>query len=151
MSHPVVARLRELLPPPSSGGDTVDWEQIERTTGLAFPADYRELVELYGGGEIDEYLSVSTPPVPGSPYGIFWTEANPPLNGIARSWEPSCREGHCRRCCPSQTRQAAMSRFGCARALPTTGGRLSSGGRHCTGRATGPCSTAEWQLCAWRL
>ncbi len=42
----------------------MDWEQIERTTGLAFPADYRELVELYGGGEIDEYLSVSTPPVP---------------------------------------------------------------------------------------
>ncbi|GAA3011901.1 hypothetical protein JCM13580A_63060 [Streptomyces drozdowiczii] len=80
MTHPAVDRLRELLPPPSSGGDAVDWEQIERTTGLAFPADYRELVELYGGGEIDEYLSVSTPPVPGSPYGDLLVRAEPALS-----------------------------------------------------------------------
>ncbi|MEU2679443.1 SMI1/KNR4 family protein [Streptomyces sp. NPDC007107] len=80
MSHPDVARLRELLPPPGSGGDTVDWEQIERTTGLTFPADYRELVELYGGGEIDEYLSVSTPPVPGSPYGDLLDRGEPALS-----------------------------------------------------------------------
>ncbi|WP_203632634.1 SMI1/KNR4 family protein [Streptomyces halstedii] len=80
MSHPDVARLRELLPPPSFGGDTVDWEQIERTTDLAFPADYRELVGLYGGGEIDEYLSVSTPPVPGSPYGDLLDRGDPALS-----------------------------------------------------------------------
>ncbi|MEU3901816.1 hypothetical protein [Streptomyces sp. NPDC045251] len=58
----------------------MDWEQIERTTGLAFPADYRELVELYGGGEIDEYLSVSTPPVPGSPYGDLLDRGEPALS-----------------------------------------------------------------------
>lgn len=80
MSPPDVARLRELLPPPSSGGDTVDWEQIERATGLAFPADYLEFVELYGGGEIDEYLSVSTPPVPGSPYGDLLDRGEPALS-----------------------------------------------------------------------
>ncbi|MFI9490777.1 MULTISPECIES: SMI1/KNR4 family protein [Streptomyces] len=80
MSHPAVARLRELLPPPGSGGDAVDWERIERTTGLAFPADYREFVELYGGGEIDEYLSVSTPPVPGSPYGHLLDRGEPALS-----------------------------------------------------------------------
>ncbi|KDQ67143.1 SMI1/KNR4 family protein [Streptomyces halstedii] len=80
MSHPAVARLRELLPPPGSGGDAVDWERIERTSGLAFPADYREVVELYGGGEIDEYLSVSTPPVPGSPYGDLLDRGEPALS-----------------------------------------------------------------------
>ncbi|MGY5070831.1 SMI1/KNR4 family protein [Streptomyces griseus] len=80
MPHPAVVRLRELLPPPRSGGDAVDWEQIERTTGLAFPADYREFVELYGGGEIDEYLSVSTPPVPGSPYGDLLDRGEPALS-----------------------------------------------------------------------
>ncbi|MFE5072452.1 SMI1/KNR4 family protein [Streptomyces halstedii] len=80
MSHPAVARLRELLPPPGSGGDAVDWKLIERTTGLVFPADYRELVELYGGGEINEYLSVSTPPVPGSPYGDLLDRGDPALS-----------------------------------------------------------------------
>ncbi|WP_032790537.1 SMI1/KNR4 family protein [Streptomyces baarnensis] len=80
MPHPAVVRLRELLPPPRSGGDAVDWEQIGRTTGLAFPADYREFVELYGGGEIDEYLSVNTPPVPGSPYGDLLDRGEPALS-----------------------------------------------------------------------
>ncbi|MER5965401.1 SMI1/KNR4 family protein [Streptomyces sp. NPDC002057] len=61
--------MREILPPPLSGGDSIDWEEIERTARLTLPADYREFVELYGGGEIDEYLSISTPPVPGSAYG----------------------------------------------------------------------------------
>ncbi|MDT0396260.1 MULTISPECIES: SMI1/KNR4 family protein [Streptomyces] len=79
MSHPAVARLCELLPPPVSGGDAVNWAEIERTTGLALPADYREFVETYGGGEIDEYLSVSTPPVPGSPYGDLLDGVDPAL------------------------------------------------------------------------
>jgi hypothetical protein len=47
----------------------VDWEGLVGAVQLDLPADYREFVELYGGGEIDEYLSVSTPPVQGSPYG----------------------------------------------------------------------------------
>ncbi|GAA1009021.1 hypothetical protein STXM2123_3728 [Streptomyces sp. F-3] len=80
MPHPAVARLRELLPPPVSGGDVVDWEEIERTTRLTFPDDYREFVETYGGGEIDEYLSVSTPPVPGSAYGDLLDRVDPALS-----------------------------------------------------------------------
>lgn len=39
MPHPAVARLRELLAPPASGGDAVDWAEIEKTAHLAFPAD----------------------------------------------------------------------------------------------------------------
>jgi hypothetical protein len=80
MPHPAVARLYELLAPPVHGGDAVDWEEIERTTRLVFPADYREFVESYGGGEIDEYLSISTPPVPGSPYGDLLDRADPVLS-----------------------------------------------------------------------
>ncbi|WP_331768114.1 SMI1/KNR4 family protein [Embleya sp. NBC_00896] len=80
MSHPDVARLRRLLlPPPVSGGDAVDWGAIERETLLRFPDDYREFVETYGGGEIDEYLSVKTPPAPGSPYGDVLDRINPAL------------------------------------------------------------------------
>ncbi|MGW9399087.1 SMI1/KNR4 family protein [Streptomyces sp. NPDC055642] len=59
----------------------MDWEEIERTTYLAFPADYREFVKTYGGGEINEYLSVSTPPVPGSAYGDVLDGVDPALAG----------------------------------------------------------------------
>ncbi|MFE6747294.1 SMI1/KNR4 family protein [Kitasatospora purpeofusca] len=69
MVHPAVTRLSALLGVPSSEGDTVDWEELARTTGLRLPADYRDFVTLYGGGELDEYLGISTPPVAGSPCG----------------------------------------------------------------------------------
>ncbi|EFL19336.1 predicted protein [Streptomyces sp. C] len=80
MPHPAVARLRQLLPPPVSGGDAVDWEGLADTAQLELPGDYREFVESYGGGEIDEYLSVSTPPVPGSPYGDLVDRVDPALS-----------------------------------------------------------------------
>ncbi|MFD7972864.1 SMI1/KNR4 family protein [Streptomyces clavifer] len=80
MPHPDVARLCLLLPPPVSGGDAVNWEAVQHETLLEFPADYRDFVESYGGGEIDEYLSVSTPPVPGSPYGDLLDRLDPALS-----------------------------------------------------------------------
>ncbi|MFJ3221653.1 SMI1/KNR4 family protein [Kitasatospora sp. NPDC086801] len=58
-----------MLGEPSTLGDTVDWDELAQTTGLRLPADYRDFVTLYGGGELDEYLAVSTPPVAGSLYG----------------------------------------------------------------------------------
>ncbi|MFE7530912.1 SMI1/KNR4 family protein [Kitasatospora sp. NPDC057542] len=69
MVHSAITRLSALIGEPSSPGDTVDWDELARTTGLRLPADYRDFVTLYGGGELDEYLGVSTPPVAGSPYG----------------------------------------------------------------------------------
>ncbi|MET8983209.1 SMI1/KNR4 family protein [Streptomyces sp. NPDC004539] len=69
MPRPDLEHLRELLPVPPSGGDAVDWQEVERNTELVFPADYRAFVEEYGGGVINEYLSVNTPPVLDSPYG----------------------------------------------------------------------------------
>ncbi|SDT83094.1 SMI1-KNR4 cell-wall [Streptomyces sp. TLI_053] len=69
MVHQAVTRLAALLGEPGGQGDTVDWEELARTTGLRLPADYRDFVTLYGGGELDDYLGVSTPPVAGSPYG----------------------------------------------------------------------------------
>ncbi|MFF8603584.1 hypothetical protein ACF065_24330 [Streptomyces sp. NPDC015232] len=80
MPQPAVARLRRLLPPPVSGGDAVDRERLGDAAQLELPGDYREFVELYGGGEIDAYLSVSTPPVPGSPYGDLLERVEPALS-----------------------------------------------------------------------
>ncbi|MFH9355289.1 hypothetical protein [Kitasatospora sp. NPDC017646] len=69
MVHPAVTRLSALIGEPGIPGDIVDWDGLARTTGLRLPVDYRDFVTLYGDGELDEYLDVSTPPVDGSPYG----------------------------------------------------------------------------------
>ncbi|MFF0431694.1 SMI1/KNR4 family protein [Streptomyces sp. NPDC004327] len=58
----------------------MDWEGLADAARLELPADYREFVESYGGGEIDEYLSVSTPPVLGSPYGDLLDRLDPALS-----------------------------------------------------------------------
>ncbi|SDT83456.1 SMI1 / KNR4 family (SUKH-1) [Streptomyces sp. TLI_053] len=87
MVHPAITRLSALLGEPSVPGDTVDWEDLARTTGLRLPADYRDFVTLYGGGELDEYLGVSTPPVAGSPYGdlIDGLDFDPREEPVART------------------------------------------------------------------
>jgi hypothetical protein len=85
MPHPMIARLQQLLPPPPSGGDVVDWVELSTSTGLSLPTDYREFVEVYGGGEIDKYVSVSTPPVNGSPYGDLLDGMDPALPSDAET------------------------------------------------------------------
>lgn len=90
MTHPAVARLRHLLLPPPSGGDVIDWEELARSVGLRLPTDYMEFVDLYGGGEIDEYLSISTPPVQGSPYGDLLDGVDPALPPEHRAQLASC-------------------------------------------------------------
>ncbi|MCX5402319.1 SMI1/KNR4 family protein [Streptomyces sp. NBC_00102] len=61
--------MQLILPPPIAGGDVIDWGEV-RTTGVSeLPQDYKSFVALYGGGEIDEYVAVITPPVHGSGYG----------------------------------------------------------------------------------
>ncbi|MEH0546948.1 SMI1/KNR4 family protein [Streptomyces sp. B21-105] len=62
----------------------IDWDMIASSTGWEFPLDYKEFVELYGGGEIDEYFSVLTPPVDGSPLGTL-------LDGVEPALPPDCR------------------------------------------------------------
>ncbi|MFE4519234.1 SMI1/KNR4 family protein [Kitasatospora sp. NPDC056783] len=74
MAHPAVSRLLTLLGEPITPGDSVDWDELAQTTGLRLPSDYRDFVALYGGGELDEYLSIRTPPVGASPYGVLVDE-----------------------------------------------------------------------------
>ena len=59
--HPAVARLVELMPPPDGGGMPVDWDAIAEQWGTRFPVDYREFIELYGGGSINESFHFSVP------------------------------------------------------------------------------------------
>lgn len=56
-----VDRLKEIIPPPEPAGTVVDWEETARTLGTALPADYRNLIEGYGGGQFDQYLWLLEP------------------------------------------------------------------------------------------
>ncbi|WP_369387244.1 SMI1/KNR4 family protein [Streptomyces sp. CG1] len=79
MSHPAILSLGQVLEAPPIGGDHVDWDALFEESGLRLPEDYRAFVEVYDGGEIDEYLSVSTPPVAESAYGDLLDGLNPSL------------------------------------------------------------------------
>lgn len=56
--HASVARLTQLLRRPVLGGDQVDWSNVETEVGFSFPEDYKEFMEVYGGGSIDYFLSI---------------------------------------------------------------------------------------------
>jgi hypothetical protein len=72
--HPSVERLREILGPPADEPSRVPWHQAPAEVGFAFPADYRDLVDLYGSIRINGELSVWTPSLrpsePGAPVGF---------------------------------------------------------------------------------
>ncbi len=57
----------------------MNWDSVAQAMSLHLPMDYREFVEIYGGGEMDEYFSISTPPVPGSAYGDLLDGLDPAL------------------------------------------------------------------------
>lgn len=50
--------LRAVMSPPRSGGDVIDWDAVEDELGVAFPSDYKQFVGTYGGGTIDETISI---------------------------------------------------------------------------------------------
>lgn len=54
-------RLRKLTPPPPSAEGQPDWKAAEQAFGSAFPTDYKQLVEFYGAGSFDEFLSILVP------------------------------------------------------------------------------------------
>lgn len=96
-----LAELIQIMPPPSAGGDIVAWDDVFAQWGVRFPADYRGFVAVYGGGDVDDFLSISTPPVPGSGWGDVLSDVefrnspmphddcpypSDPLNGGLLTW-----------------------------------------------------------------
>lgn len=61
--HPAVELLQGLMAPPPEGGDAIDWDRVAADSGMRFPADYRDFVAVFGGGSIDDYLAIHTPPI----------------------------------------------------------------------------------------
>ncbi|MFJ9806555.1 SMI1/KNR4 family protein [Streptomyces wuyuanensis] len=68
--HPAVERLTELVPPPGPRRSR-DWPAAEQELGTPLPADYRELVETYGGGVFDETIWLLDPACPDDDYNLL--------------------------------------------------------------------------------
>lgn len=58
-----VRRLTELIPPPG-GRFGYGWDAVQERLGTVLPTDYKRLVETYGPGSFDDFLSVLTPHAP---------------------------------------------------------------------------------------
>jgi hypothetical protein len=48
--------------PPADGGGSRDWAAVEAGSGLSLPPDYKELVNVYGGGSLYGYINLLVPP-----------------------------------------------------------------------------------------
>ncbi|CAM5444225.1 MULTISPECIES: SMI1/KNR4 family protein [Streptomyces] len=67
--HPAVTRLIEIVPP-GTARRTRDWNAVERALGTPLPEDYKELVEVYGGGVFDETVWLFDPECPDEDYNL---------------------------------------------------------------------------------
>ncbi|MET8249069.1 SMI1/KNR4 family protein [Streptomyces sp. NPDC005202] len=69
---PALSRLVELLPRPEATERTPDWNAAEAALRTPLPADYRELIEAYGGGGfVDGYLLLLEPGCPNDVYDLL--------------------------------------------------------------------------------
>ncbi|MFE0381127.1 SMI1/KNR4 family protein [Streptomyces inhibens] len=68
--HPSLARLAQLLPPPSELREK-DWTSAEQALGVELPSDYKELIHAYGGSNWDDYLYVLEPGCPNDNYELI--------------------------------------------------------------------------------
>jgi hypothetical protein len=74
-----ITELRILLPTPSAPEQVPtedDWHNAEQTLGTELPLDYKEFLDAYGSGKIDDFLWVLMPADP-NPYGnliTYWRE-----------------------------------------------------------------------------
>lgn len=63
-----VSALQDLLelvpPPPAHGHVEVDWNLVEVEMGLRLTSDYKSLVDIYGAGQFDRFLTVYQPVTP---------------------------------------------------------------------------------------
>jgi len=62
--------LQRLCPPPQSAAKVVEWAAVEEALGTALPADYKRLVQTYGGGLFAGTLWLLEPDCPDPMYDL---------------------------------------------------------------------------------
>ncbi|GAA2415963.1 hypothetical protein GCM10010420_52640 [Streptomyces glaucosporus] len=93
--NPNVARLVEEIPPPADVRPK-DWRQVESRLGTALPADYKQLVDLYGGGVFDDTIWLLEPDCANEHYDLLTKNKNRPeeLEYLWATGEPKPAELH---------------------------------------------------------
>jgi hypothetical protein len=69
-----VELLMRVMRPPIQGGGQVSWPTWRSDLGFDFPADYKDFMEIYGGGTIDQTVSIT----PLTDDGGQWRDENQP-------------------------------------------------------------------------
>ncbi|MBO1332619.1 SMI1/KNR4 family protein [Streptomyces sp. VRA16 Mangrove soil] len=59
--NPELVRFAEILPQPAAPRTPPDWSSAEATLQTSLPDDYKELINTYGAGGIDNYLLLLEP------------------------------------------------------------------------------------------
>ncbi|MCX4961616.1 SMI1/KNR4 family protein [Streptomyces virginiae] len=80
-----LARLLEIAPAPDEPLQK-DWGHVERRLGVRLPADYKELIQVYGGSNWDDYLYVLEPDCPNRHYDLV-TWARHRTEDLEDLWE----------------------------------------------------------------
>lgn len=65
-----LALLRTLLPFVESPAFRIDWSQIETEIDSLLPLDYKEMIDFFGGGLIDDYMLLLEPNSPHHAYDL---------------------------------------------------------------------------------
>ncbi|MEU3906207.1 hypothetical protein ACFRSX_35730 [Streptomyces goshikiensis] len=87
------ARLFEMVTPLYEVSDVVDWTAVEADYGLAFPADYKEFIDRFGAGTLDDGIFVSVPRVgqPPAPLTVGRLPADALQEGGMLAWQDASR------------------------------------------------------------
>ncbi|MET9689550.1 SMI1/KNR4 family protein [Streptomyces sp. NPDC006514] len=67
--HPALAHLTRAIPP-TDAPRAHDWARVEEELGTFLPSDYKQLVDLYGGGLFDDAIWVLEPVCPNKYYDL---------------------------------------------------------------------------------
>ncbi|WP_230211105.1 SMI1/KNR4 family protein [Streptomyces kaniharaensis] len=78
--------LVRLCPPPGGGRSTVEWAAVEEALDIALPADYKRLVQTYGGGLFAGVLWLLEPGCPDAMYDLV-TQTAEREEILAELWE----------------------------------------------------------------
>ncbi|UNO41935.1 SMI1/KNR4 family protein [Streptomyces sp. MST-110588] len=80
-----VQRLTGAFPPPAAPR-AHDWRRVESRLGTRLPADYKELIDTYGGGWFDQAIWVLEPGSSLEHYDLL-AENEGRMEAISRLWE----------------------------------------------------------------
>lgn len=58
---PALEQIMELMSPPQTVGSTTPWDGAATEVGFNFPADYRDFVDVYGAGGVNDEFFIAFP------------------------------------------------------------------------------------------